>query len=319
MKNDELYDKFMDTLKEQVPHQLSLTNTLMDILCIGREAIYRRLRGEVAFTFSEIAVLAKHFEISIDQIMGSISSKNMPFRMNLIDYGDPFTSDYQRISRFTSILKSIKDDPDSVIATSSNVIPHTFYLNNKVITNFKIFKWLHHYDQVEPFSINEVKIPDKLDYLHREYAHRIKDIKNTTHILDKLMFVYLVNDVKYFVRLNLISKDDTLLLKENLFRIVDELEEITFNGRYENGNKVNIYISELNFEATYSYLESHNISYSHIRAFALDSLISENKDTMINLKRWINSLKKFSILISESAESQRIKYFNDQRQIIDSL
>ena len=38
-----------------------------------------------------------------------------------------------------------------------------------------------------------------------------------------------------------------------------------------------------------------------------------------SLKEWIQSLKKFSTLISESGEMQRIQFFKQQREIIDTL
>ena len=38
-----------------MPHKATLTNALVDLLCIEREAVYRRMRGDVAFSFAEIA------------------------------------------------------------------------------------------------------------------------------------------------------------------------------------------------------------------------------------------------------------------------
>ena len=38
-----------------------------------------------------------------------------------------------------------------------------------------------------------------------------------------------------------------------------------------------------------------------------------------SLKEWVQSLKKFSTQISESGEMQRIRFFNEQREIINTL
>lgn len=48
--------------KEKMPTGTNLANTLMDILYIGKEAIYRRLRGEVPFTLAEAAVISRKWE-----------------------------------------------------------------------------------------------------------------------------------------------------------------------------------------------------------------------------------------------------------------
>ena len=37
----------------------------MDTLCIGREAIYRRLRGEVPFTLEEAALISRKLGVVI--------------------------------------------------------------------------------------------------------------------------------------------------------------------------------------------------------------------------------------------------------------
>lgn len=47
-------------MKERIPQDMNLANTLADILCMGKEAVYRRLRGEVSFTIDEVALLSQN-------------------------------------------------------------------------------------------------------------------------------------------------------------------------------------------------------------------------------------------------------------------
>ncbi|MCC8096197.1 MAG: hypothetical protein LIP05_13080, partial [Tannerellaceae bacterium] len=72
MKTDILYDNFLQTLKEKIPQKAVLANTLAQILSIEKEAVYRRLRREVLFTFSEVAIISHYLGISIDFIVGSV-------------------------------------------------------------------------------------------------------------------------------------------------------------------------------------------------------------------------------------------------------
>ena len=82
---------------------------------------------------------------------------------------------------------------------------------------------------------------------------------------------------------------------------------------------MHIYVSQINFEATYSYLETSTLQLSLIRAYSINSLTTQDVQMFQSLKEWIQSLKKFSTLISESGEMQRIQFFNQQREIIDAL
>ena len=48
MKNG-ILNELISTMRERIPQDMNLANTLADILCMGKEAVYRRLRGEMSF------------------------------------------------------------------------------------------------------------------------------------------------------------------------------------------------------------------------------------------------------------------------------
>lgn len=45
---DSIVNELITAMKDRLPPGQNLANFLTDTLCIGREAVYRRLRGEVA-------------------------------------------------------------------------------------------------------------------------------------------------------------------------------------------------------------------------------------------------------------------------------
>lgn len=60
---NELNTNLIEAAKEKFPAKGQLANILMDTLYMGKEAIYRRLRGEVPFTFQEAALFQKNWDI----------------------------------------------------------------------------------------------------------------------------------------------------------------------------------------------------------------------------------------------------------------
>ena len=54
MKN-QLNDELVSAIRNSVSDDMNIANLLMDILSIGKEAVYRRLRGDVPFTFDEVS------------------------------------------------------------------------------------------------------------------------------------------------------------------------------------------------------------------------------------------------------------------------
>ena len=53
---NELNTSLIEAVKEKLPLKENLANLLIDTLYIGKEAIYRRLRGEVPFTLEQAAL-----------------------------------------------------------------------------------------------------------------------------------------------------------------------------------------------------------------------------------------------------------------------
>ena len=133
------------------------------------------------------------------------------------------------------------------------------------------------------------------------------------------MFIYLINDIRYFASIHLISQEYVQKLKRELLQLLHELEEIATRGIFKTGQEVFIYISNINFEATYSYMASSAYHISLVRVFAINSFATRDEQVFNSMKEWIYSLKKFSTLISQSGEMQRIKFFKTQREIVEGL
>ena len=53
---DALNNGLIKAMREHLPEETNLANYIMDIISIGKEAVYRRLRGEVPFTFYEVSL-----------------------------------------------------------------------------------------------------------------------------------------------------------------------------------------------------------------------------------------------------------------------
>ena len=59
MITEVLNNNLIEAMRIRIPDGTNLANVLMDILYIGKEAVYRRLRGEVPFTLAEVAAISK--------------------------------------------------------------------------------------------------------------------------------------------------------------------------------------------------------------------------------------------------------------------
>ncbi len=321
MKNDALYDAFIQAVKDKIPENSRLVNVLMDLLYIEKEAIYRRLRREVPFTFSEIATISSKLGISVDCIVGTTFHNTRPFQYTSLDYTNPDDIDLSHIEQFADNLSSLKDGIHSELTDCSNVLPQTLFLAYEHLTKFYIFKWKYQQDGLNGCKkYGQINIPNKVN----EVAHKLVDashkVGTTYYVFDNLIFQNLVSSVKYFESIDMITLQEVQEIKEDLNRLLDELEILAIRGRYEDtGNPVLLYISNISFETSYCYVQTPDMHLSMVKAFGLTSLNSVEEQTFEYLKSWILSLKRLSTMISVSGEMQRTIYFRKQREIVGSL
>ena len=319
MITNELNTGLVNAVKEKLPSKDNLANALMDILYIGKEAIYRRLRGEVPFTLAEAAVISRKLGISLDKMIGVSFRDNAVFDMNIVSSEKPFEAYYSILEKQVDLFRSVKEDETSEIGTSSNIIPQTLSLKYNMLSKFRLFKWMYQNENIKCKHFEEMEIPQKMVEKQKEYSDLVSHIHSVDYIWDNMIFSHLVNDIQYFCSIHLITDEDKDLLKKELFLLIDEMEELSARGKSKAGNDVKIYISNINFEATYSYLDTSSIQLSLIRIYSINSITTQDQEMFRGLKEWIQSLKKFSTLISESGEMQRIQFFKQQREIISTL
>lgn len=320
MNADVLNTNLIEVMKNKIPDGVNLANTLMDILYIGKEAVYRRLRGEVPFTLNEASIISKKLGVSLDQIVGISYTNNAMFDLNLLHYSDPIKTYYTLLNHYLKVFESLHDDPTSELSTASNMIPQTFYLKYENLSKFRLFKWMYQNEKVNCVKyFSELSISDELKQAQKDFVNATLYIQTTNYIWDSMMFFYLVNDIKYFGSIHLITDEEVIKLQEELLQLLDDLENIASKGKFETGKDVHIYISNINFEATYSYVETSSLQLSLIRIFSINSITSSDKDMCKSMKEWIQSLRKFSTMISESGEMQRIQFFKKQREIVEKM
>ena len=186
----------IEAMKEKLPLKGKLADMLMDTLYIGKEAVYRRLRGEVPFTLQEAALVSRKLGISLDKIIGISFKSNAMFDMNIVDYDDPFESYYNILYKYVRLINTLEDDPNSSLGTSSNIIPQTLYLKHDLLAKFRLFKWMYQNEHIKCKHFEELEIPQKIINVQQDFAKLSHHIHSTDYIWDSMVFLHLINDIK---------------------------------------------------------------------------------------------------------------------------
>ena len=316
------YDMLIKTLDEKYPKRSELIQALVDLLCIEREAVYRRLRKDVSFSIYEIVKISSTWNISLDKITG-LNSGQVPFFMQPMNYIEPSKQESKFLRHVIQSISFLKNFPDTEFMDVSNKLPRKLLAGYKYLDQFYLFKWKYLYShEKKPLMFSQVIVSEEKRQLTAEYYKAIKNVPKSTFILDHHLFDYLVRDVQYFNSIQMINDDERELIKKDLYDLLDYLQEIATHACYpETQNKVNIFISQLNIDTNYSYTYTHknhvNICFIHV--FDKFEVHTFESEMVSNFIKWMQLRKRTSINITGVDEKSRIEYFTRQRKLVETL
>jgi len=322
MKQDFLFKNLVEALRNRIPQRGELAEMLTQLLGIEKEAVYRRLRGSVPFSFQEIHTIAVHLGFSLDSIAENTSPLTRQMTVLLTEYLNPQENDYKVLEDLCAGIQRLKDDPDSESGAIGSVIPLSICLAYEYIYKFYLFKWSHQFQFGNPNRIKcykEAHVTERLKQINRQFVESVHESPKSVYILDRKFIDYFVSDIRFFFDIRMITEEDIALLKENLHLLLNDLERYAFNGHFDTGNKVDIFLANVHFDANYNYVDSATYKLTMVRTFTFNGSYSFDEVVFQNMKDWLNFLKRTSTLISEGNATERIHFFERQRKLVDSM
>ena len=170
MPLEKLNAALIGAIQNSTPEYTNAAAILTDKLNIGREAAYRRLRGEVPFTFGEAGVLSAQMNFSLDRTVGALDFGNVLFRLSFSDYHTALEDYTGVIDQDTLFYREVSSDVDAEQAIAGNSFPRMLYMRYPKLTNFKLFKWLYQQGLIDcsGAKFEDMKVPEVLLQSYRE-------------------------------------------------------------------------------------------------------------------------------------------------------
>jgi len=315
-----LNNELIKVVRDKLLDDISVAGYLMETLSIGKEAVYRRLRGDVPFSFYEVVLIARALGISLDEIAGNSLSHGAMFSLSLPNNSSHWDYFYSIFHRYRDLYVYLKGDPTAKVSVATNIIPFVFHSKYEILTKFRLSRWLHQ-KQVLNAGINmkDIEVPEKIISLLQEISGLLPQIAESYSVWDHNMFNSLIQEIKYFNELNFINSEELSAIKEELMLLLEDAERMTYSGMYDNGNKLFIYISNINFDVSYGFMEKEDFQIALLHLYTIDHIDSQHPEVCLEQKNWIQSLKRYSTLITHCGEAQRTAFFRKQRELVMKL
>lgn len=315
-----LNKELVNILKSRTPKDHSTVNLLADILpSLSKEAAYRRLREEIPFTLEEAVIICKSLNISLDLLAGTKQEGTYAFHLSVIHSDDPTKEFCKMLSQIRGALDFVKKDNSSFSERASRSIPQEFIYLYKSLAKVYVYILLYQtHPQSTPNDLLKFEISDHVFSLQKDVAQGMHGVDSVL-VMDKRVVVDYVETVKYYHMLGLLSDEDIVQIKKDLLSMLDVMQQCATTGLSPEGKKLDIYISNISFDCSYTYMESRTYKAASIGVYCVDFISSENPTICNDHKLWIDSLIRYSYLISASGEFQRNQFLDEQRSYINTM
>ena len=288
----------------------SLNDELANILNISYDAAHRRSSLKSKFSLEEAVELARYYQISLDQFVGTpnqlVVQRTQPVKssedlLNYFDNSLKILSSFKNKNHHAKVYYSAKD------------IPFFYTISDSVLSKFKFYVWMN--------LLNQDKFLTKFkDFDFKYYSESNKALEElyeqqeVTEIWNESSISSILQQIKFYFEIGMISSKEGELILEDLELLFARLEsKIADNKNFE------IYINELVI-LNNSILFTNETENAYFVPFSMFGYIMTNdKVTSDDAKSYFEHQIKNSKSLNNAGNRDRALFFNKMKRKINAL
>jgi len=292
----------------------------MEVLNLGRDTVYRRLSGKSSFTFEEVARLASMLDFSLDDVVGEQQAQRVSFDLlsdNEADNEMVLLAMLQELHDHFTLHR--KSENTRVIITANRPFI-LFMIGHENLFRFLCYKWTHQRRAIpmdSPFSDMDFSIP--LIEMKNKLTGMFADVGNFVIIMDRNILLSMIRYIQYFYRRKLVTDVEMELMKNELLDIVQKLEVLMQKGFTDARNRYDFYLSPLEIESNTAYSYYDGAEESNFWIYPVGPLRISNVHICAMHQEWINSIKRYSVLITDSNEILMSEFIGQQYEYVNNM
>lgn len=312
-------EQIIRKIVESVPFGVKPSDYIAEVLDISKESAYRRLSGKMSFYVEELVILSGSLGFSVDELIARTNDESKVL-ISVETHEDPSIFFLERIKRFGLFLDKRLSDNSSEMIIALNYLQVEFCLNYESLFRLMYYLWIHwKVKNSNGLKYSEVKISPELLDLCKNLNCGVQELTNTTYIIDPNVFLTPLNLVLYYNKLGLINNEEKKEIKEDFHNMMDTIEKRLRAVDSLMETKNYYYRSNFNIDVNSAYYIRNGEASSSFLLYFFNQVVVNSPKICKAHKEWLQSLMKYSILISGSNEIDQAEYLKKQREYIDRL
>jgi len=313
--------KIINEIIKQSPCDKNPVDYLTRTFSMSKETAYRRIRNQISFTIEELVILAKHFNLSIDEMLELKSENNFLLNKEFDMEQNPATVYSGLIGEDIKFMEELIAAKNVKITAILNSIPFRF-LPCKSLFKLEYCHYMYSTGKISLITsrYSDIELPATIGDLHDKSASLFSRLNNITCIVDSMLYSNIIKKIEYYRQLQFLSAEDLQLLQAELLGILAMYENLLRTGESGSGAGYVFYYSFFN-------LESNTVSFEYGDESALQFWIYPESPVVIKSnqlisdiqKRWIESKIRNSMLVTKTTDIHQIEMIRNVYQQIERL
>jgi hypothetical protein len=305
-----------------------MVDELCELLDLGTDSVYRRIRGEKTISLPELKRICEHYRVSIDQLL-QLQNESAFFDAPGINTVPENFSDY--LKGVLTKFKYFNTFKKTKIQYFCKDIPLWYYYLFPELAAFKTFFWsktfhnrpelankafsLKEYPHYECFLIGQQILEEQ----NRIPSFELWNLESINSTINQIMYYKEINNFK--------SQDDFVAVLESLQQTLDHLQlQATKGVKFMPGATdlsykapVEVYVHELIMGSDTMLLTLDDRKRTMI-AYGIFNYLFTNDDRFSGkISAMFDALFSRSTLISKTDERARNRFFNTLREKVNDL
>ncbi len=328
METTELQQQLFSYLKDNLPPHLSLVDELGDLLGLGADSVYRRIRGEKPVTLNELKKICEHFHLSLDQLL-QLQNDSVVFRApdlgkENFSFVDVLKSILQQLKHFNSFKNR------QMLYLCKDMPIWQFYLYPELAA-FKTFVWAKSIHN-EPlyagklFSLEEFKNEDCFA-IGRQIIQGYNQIpsielwneESINSTLNQIKFYKESGGFKQSKDVDVILDSFELTIKHLRMQAEKGVKFMPGDADIVHKATVQLYVNEIVIGSNTILVELDDTKLSIIPYNVFSYILTKDARFNESMFNGFNTLMSRSTLISVTGEKERNRFFSFQLEKVNSL
>ena len=322
--NSSFQHVFLERLAKRFSSRSELVRQVAGVLHVGRDAVYRRLRGDTALTADEMMLLSETFQLKME---ASPEPNGMPI-LRYPRTRNPIKTEFDHFSNLERQLAELRRLPGASIDLATPELPMYYEMSTPMLCRFKTFMY-----GITSWNIEKWKYVDFTPELisDRIYASSSQMIRDhyrlpTREIWSVGALDVTLRQINYMVQVGRFKRKEHVdQLFDELLQIVDHLERMTQSGKRfpmgeeprEDSPAFRVYHNELSNTNNIVLIKSRLATFLFTSLVNPSYIVATDDRLCREVEQWFSNLVEHGNALHSEAGKYAAQYFGYLRAQIE--